>query len=310
MLGERWTLLIVRELLLGPRRYSDLLADLPGLGTNLLADRLKFLVDKGVIRQCPGRTAYELTEAGGLLRPVVLDLTRWGFGFTPDKSTVDAVRPRWGFLAAETRLREDRAGDVDEDYEFHVDDEVFRFEVRDGRVQAAAGRAGSASVVATLDKQLTTPLTTWAGEWYEAVEARSAPGCVQSPRVPFVVAANGPRTMRLAARFGNGWVTTGGDRRDDVEQWWRSVAEASARMDDALAATDRRLGKLDRYLQADACPTFVLSSRALYEDTLGRAAELGFTDVVAPWPRHDGVYAGAEAVLEDVAAEVLPKLVT
>ncbi|QUQ66351.1 winged helix-turn-helix transcriptional regulator [Kutzneria sp. CA-103260] len=152
VLGERWTLLIVRELLLGPRRYSDLLADLPGLGTNLLADRLKFLVDKGVIRQCLSRPAYELTEAGALLRPVVLDLTRWGFGFTPDKSTVDAVRPRWGFLAAETRLRAEWAGDVDEDYEFHVDDEVFRFEVRAGQVQAAAGRApGQATVVATAD---------------------------------------------------------------------------------------------------------------------------------------------------------------
>ena len=151
VLGERWTLLIVRELLLGPRRYSDLLADLPGLGTNLLADRLKFLVDKGVIRQCLGRPAYELTEAGALLRPVVLSLTRWGFGFTPDKSTVDAVRPRWGFLAAETRLRADLAGDVDEDYEFHIDNEVFRFEIRDGRVQAAAGRAPAATVVATAD---------------------------------------------------------------------------------------------------------------------------------------------------------------
>jgi DNA-binding HxlR family transcriptional regulator/putative sterol carrier protein len=152
VLGERWTLLIVRELLLGPRRYSDLLADLPGLGTNLLADRLKFLVDKGVIRQCLSRPAYELTEAGALLRPVVLDLTRWGFGFTPDKSTVDAVRPRWGFLAAESRLRAERAGDVDEVYEFHVDDEVFRIEVQDGEVRAAAGKApDAASVVATAD---------------------------------------------------------------------------------------------------------------------------------------------------------------
>jgi DNA-binding HxlR family transcriptional regulator len=152
VLGERWTLLIVRELLLGPRRYSDLLADLPGLGTNLLADRLKFLVDKGVIRQCQSRPAYELTEAGTRLRPVVLDLTRWGFGFTLDESTVDAVRPRWGFLAAETRLRAELAGDVDEDYEFRIDDEVFRFEIRAGQVHAAAGRApDEATVVATTD---------------------------------------------------------------------------------------------------------------------------------------------------------------
>jgi DNA-binding HxlR family transcriptional regulator len=151
VLGERWTLLIVRELLLGPRRYSDLLADLPGLGTNLLADRLKFLVDRGVIRQCEGRPAYELTEAGALLRVVVLDLTRWGFAFTPEQSTVDAVRPRWGFLAAETMLRPERVGEVDEDYELHVDGEVFRIEVRDGRAVTAAGRADTASVVATAD---------------------------------------------------------------------------------------------------------------------------------------------------------------
>jgi alkanesulfonate monooxygenase SsuD/methylene tetrahydromethanopterin reductase-like flavin-dependent oxidoreductase (luciferase family) len=175
---------------------------------------------------------------------------------------------------------------------------------------SAGQRAGRfEEFVELLDRQLTTPMTTYRGEWYEAVEARSAPGCVQTPRVPFVVAANGPRTMRLAARYGNGWITTGA-RADDVETWWGGVAEACARMDDALAATDRRLGKLDRYLQADACPEFVLSSRELFEDTLGRAAELGFTDVLAPWPRHDGVYAGAEAVLEDVAAQVLPKLVT
>jgi alkanesulfonate monooxygenase SsuD/methylene tetrahydromethanopterin reductase-like flavin-dependent oxidoreductase (luciferase family) len=164
--------------------------------------------------------------------------------------------------------------------------------------------------VELLDRLLTTPKTTWKGEWYEAVEARSAPGCVQTPRMPFVIAANGPRTMRLAARFGRGWVTTGTDRRDDVEQWWQGVAENAKRMDDTLAAAGRDPGSLDRYLQADACPEFVLSSREFYVDVLGRADELGFTDVVAPWPRHDGVYAGSESVLEDVAAQVLPKLVT
>jgi DNA-binding HxlR family transcriptional regulator len=51
VLGERWTLLIIRELLVRPRRYRDLLADLPGIGTNLLAERLKFLVDEGLVRQ-------------------------------------------------------------------------------------------------------------------------------------------------------------------------------------------------------------------------------------------------------------------
>jgi DNA-binding HxlR family transcriptional regulator len=85
VLGERWTLLIVRELLLGPRRYRDLAEALDGIGTNLLAARLKSLEAAGVIRRVTlpppaGVQAYELTERGEELRPVVLGLGRWGFG--------------------------------------------------------------------------------------------------------------------------------------------------------------------------------------------------------------------------------------
>ena len=67
------------------------------------------------------------------------------------------------------------------------------------------------------------------------MDARNNPGCVQQPRVPFVVAANGPRSMRLAARYGQGWVTTGTGGDDDLDAWWRVVGE-SARMDEALDA--------------------------------------------------------------------------
>ncbi|WP_025353811.1 LLM class flavin-dependent oxidoreductase [Kutzneria albida] len=180
-----------------------------------------------------------------------------------------------------------------------------------GAEQISAGtRAGRfEEFVELLDSLLTKPSTTWQGEHFAAVEARSAPGCVQLPRIPFVIAANGPRTMRLAARFGQGWVTTGTDR-ESLDSWWRSVGEACRRMDEALASVGREPATLDRYLQSDACPQFSLSSREFFEEVLGRAAELGFTDVLAPWPRHDGVYAGAESVLEEVAAEVLPKLFT
>src|SRR5215208_3219659 len=79
VLGERWTMLIIRELLIRPRRYRDLQADLPGIGTNLLAERLKFLVDEGLVRQRDlsggsKRQVYEITEVGEELRPVVLGL--------------------------------------------------------------------------------------------------------------------------------------------------------------------------------------------------------------------------------------------
>ena len=74
-----------------------------------------------------------------------------------------------------------------------------------------------AEFIELLDLILREDGTTWRGDWFAAVDARSNPGCVQQPRVPFVVAANGPRSMRLVARFGQGWVTTGpGD--DDLDE--------------------------------------------------------------------------------------------
>jgi alkanesulfonate monooxygenase SsuD/methylene tetrahydromethanopterin reductase-like flavin-dependent oxidoreductase (luciferase family) len=155
-----------------------------------------------------------------------------------------------------------------------------------------------------LDLLLRTDRVSWTGEYYAAVDARSNPGCVQSPRVPFVVAASGPRAMRLAARYGQGWATSG-NGRDEQEAWWRDVAERARRLDDALEACGRAPGELDRYLQLDAGPVYSLSGVGVFTDAVGRAAELGFTDVVTHWPRPDGPYTGDEAVLEEIAATVL-----
>lgn len=156
VLGERWTLLIIRELLMGPRRYSELLADLPGIGTNLLADRLKFLVEAGVLRQVDvtgtgGRLSYELTETGQALRPVVLGLAHWGLEFVGDLTAEDVVRPHWGFLAVEAMFRLDKVSPIDESYEFRVDDEVFRIEVTGGVPRVAKGPAEQPAMVATTD---------------------------------------------------------------------------------------------------------------------------------------------------------------
>jgi alkanesulfonate monooxygenase SsuD/methylene tetrahydromethanopterin reductase-like flavin-dependent oxidoreductase (luciferase family) len=151
--------------------------------------------------------------------------------------------------------------------------------------------------VELLDLLLREQRVTWRGSYYEAVDARTTPGCVQAPRVPFLVAANGRRSMGLAARFGEGWITMGG-RAGDLESWWESVAERA----------DRFEGSGDRYLMLDSAPRFSLSSRAFFEEQVGRAAELGFTDVITHWPRPSSWYAGDEAVLEEVAADVLPRL--
>jgi alkanesulfonate monooxygenase SsuD/methylene tetrahydromethanopterin reductase-like flavin-dependent oxidoreductase (luciferase family) len=166
--------------------------------------------------------------------------------------------------------------------------------------------------VELLDLLLRQSRTTWQGEYYAAVDARSAPGCVQRPRLPFVVAANGPKAMRVAARYGTGWVTTGGprDQIDRMDSWWRSVAELTARFDEVLDAEGRARGTVDRYLNLDSAPEFVLSSVEFFRDCLGRAHELGFTDVTAPWPRPDGIFAGDENILERAAADALPEVRT
>jgi alkanesulfonate monooxygenase SsuD/methylene tetrahydromethanopterin reductase-like flavin-dependent oxidoreductase (luciferase family) len=153
-----------------------------------------------------------------------------------------------------------------------------------------------AEFVELLDVLLREQRATWRGTYYEAVDARTTPGCVQSPRVPFVVAANGRRSMGLAERFGEGWITMGG-RTDDLESWWKSVADRAARFE----------GSGDRYLMLDSAPRFSLSSRGFFEEQVGRAAELGFTDVITHWPRASSWYAGDEAVLEEVATHVLPQ---
>ena len=156
--------------------------------------------------------------------------------------------------------------------------------------------------VELLDLLLTHPVTSWRGSYYEAVDARMRPGCVQRPRLPFVIAAGGPRSLRIAARFGQGWATTG--REGDVDTpWWDGVAQLSRRMDDVLAETGRDTATLGRYLSVDG-GGYALSSRDAFADAVGRARDLGFTDVVTHWPRAEGVYAGDESVLELVAADL------
>jgi len=158
-----------------------------------------------------------------------------------------------------------------------------------------------------LDRLLAQDRTTARGRFYAADDARSAPGCVQRPRLPFVVAADDPATMAVAARRGAGWLTEGPAAADD-DAWWRGVARLVERFDEVLPAGGR--AGFGRYLSADAGPVYSLTSVERFRDVVGRAAELGFSDVVVHWPGDDGRYAGREQVLEQVAADVLPGLVT
>ena len=157
IIGERWTLLIVRELLLGPRRYGDLLSGLPGIGTNLLAERLKMLGEHGLVRKVsspsPKEKGYELTEQGRELRGPVLDLAGWGLRFLGAPTDDQIVRPSWGFLAVQAMIDVRRVpDDVDEAYEFQVDDAVFHIRLQNGKAWAVDGPYdGSAAMVAVTD---------------------------------------------------------------------------------------------------------------------------------------------------------------
>ena len=157
--------------------------------------------------------------------------------------------------------------------------------------------------VSLLDQLMRNDRVNFTGEHYRAVDARSTPGPVQRPRPPLLVAANGPRTLRLAARYGDGWITTGG-KSDDEAAWWRTVAEVSARFTETAAQAAR---PIDRYLSLDSSPVFSLSSVEAFTDAVGRARELGFTDVLTHWPRATSWYAGDEKILETIAP-MLPKL--
>ena len=161
--------------------------------------------------------------------------------------------------------------------------------------------------VETLDGLLTTDKFDFKGTYYAALGARNLPGSVQRPRLPFLVAANGPRTMTLAARFGAAWATTG-RKTDNLDDWWQGVAELSATFDEKLDKVGRDQASIQRYLSLDAAPVFSLSSVDAFTDAAGRAAELGFTDIVTHWPRSHGEYAGRELILEQVVSDVLPGL--
>jgi DNA-binding HxlR family transcriptional regulator/putative sterol carrier protein len=156
VVGERWTLLIVRELLPRSKRYNELLDALPGIGTNLLADRLSFLTDAGLIQQTdPGRrtAGYELTELGRSLHEPILGLARFGLkvGASQPERPGSAIRSSWAALAIEAMASQERVPDRDVSYQFDVGGEVFHLEVVGGRVHTRPGSAANPTVVIQTD---------------------------------------------------------------------------------------------------------------------------------------------------------------
>jgi DNA-binding HxlR family transcriptional regulator len=144
VVGERWTLLVVRELLHGPKRYTDLAEGLPGIGTNVLASRLRDLERFGIVskRKLPppaASTVYELTEYGAELEEVMYALARWGARSLGPPGPEDELYPEWGVNALPALFNPEAARGLTETYVFSVGPDLFTARIEDGRLHASVG---------------------------------------------------------------------------------------------------------------------------------------------------------------------------
>jgi DNA-binding HxlR family transcriptional regulator len=155
VVGDRWTLLIVRELALrGACRYTDLRNGLPGIASNLLAERLRELEHAGVIARedAPppvATTLFRLTPRGEQLRPVLEDLLRWGLPLMTEQSPGDAVRSHWLASALELMLTDQRPDAAPVAVELQTGDQPIVIETRDGAIHTRLGAAENPAATLT-----------------------------------------------------------------------------------------------------------------------------------------------------------------
>lgn len=169
-----------------------------------------------------------------------------------------------------------------------------------------------AEFVPMLDRLLTQDIVTCEGDFYAAREARDIPGCVQRPRLPFAIAATGPRGMELAARHGQTWITTGdpklrgtGATPDDS---LRAVRDQVRRLEETCERIGRNPAELSRTMLTGFTPDRVLDSFDAFTDFAGRHAEAGIDEIVLHWPVADSMFAADQEIFERVAAESLSQI--
>ncbi|WP_052866186.1 LLM class flavin-dependent oxidoreductase [Streptomyces niger] len=170
-----------------------------------------------------------------------------------------------------------------------------------------------AEFVALLDRLLTENAVTYDGEHYRAHEVRNVPGCVQRPRLPFAVAATGPRGLRLAARYGQAWVTTGDPKvsaSGTPEQSQAAIAGQIERLGAACEAQGRDAGKLPKILLTGFTPDRPLESVDAFVDFAGRHAELGIDEIVLHWPIDGTLFEADRSMFERIATEAPGQLGT
>jgi alkanesulfonate monooxygenase SsuD/methylene tetrahydromethanopterin reductase-like flavin-dependent oxidoreductase (luciferase family) len=162
-----------------------------------------------------------------------------------------------------------------------------------------------AEFVGATDRLLREPEVSFDGRYYSARDARSIPGCVQRPRVPFAIAATGPRGMRLAAMYGHTWVTTGprSDRGPlSAAEGSAAVREQIALLEDACAEHGRDPASIGRLVLSGTVLDAGLVSAGAFDDTIGRYEEIGVTDFAVHWPRPNEPYAGDVDVWEGIVS--------
>jgi DNA-binding HxlR family transcriptional regulator len=155
LVGDRWTLLVVRELSLrGPARYTDLRNGLPGVATNLLADRLRDLEAAGLVarEEAPppvATTLFKLTPRGEGLKPALDQLMLWGLPLMVEDKEGDAVRSHWLAGAIELMLSDTRPDDDPVTLELRVGDEPIAVVAKEGAVSASLGAVADPDAVLT-----------------------------------------------------------------------------------------------------------------------------------------------------------------
>ncbi|WP_316529411.1 LLM class flavin-dependent oxidoreductase [Kitasatospora brasiliensis] len=158
------------------------------------------------------------------------------------------------------------------------------------------------------DLLLRQPTTNYRGAFFEAVEARMIPGCVQLPRVPFAIAAAGPRGMRLAARYAARWVTIGDARQPgerSEEESWHLLERQISRLADACKEVGREPSDIGKLVNVSRIVETPYASPARFVDVIGRCHDLGFTDVVINFPRQTGVFSGDRTDFERAVSAAL-----
>ncbi|MFF4318570.1 LLM class flavin-dependent oxidoreductase [Streptomyces sp. NPDC001568] len=169
-----------------------------------------------------------------------------------------------------------------------------------------------AEFVPLLDRLLTEGAVTHHGTFYSAEEARNIPGCVQRPRLPFAVAATGPRGVKLAASLGQAWVTAGDPKvfEGTPEQSLEALRAQVGKLEKALVEIGRESETIEKVLLTGFTPerSSMLESVDAFVDFAGRHRELGFTELVIHAPIPDSDFAADEAVFEKIATEALAQL--